>query len=134
MMVEYYDASFASLHVRVSNRAALYMYKDNLKFEILGIEKGYYADKEDAYKMKKFFKPADKEKEKSKIIEISSDVKWEDIMDTYEEVDINGEEKEKASDADEEKKKEADEKIVSLSETAKEEDKKKKKKKGKKNK
>ena len=33
MMVEYYDANFVSLHVRVSNRAALFMYKDQLGFE-----------------------------------------------------------------------------------------------------
>lgn len=131
-MVEYYNASFASLHVRVSNRAALHMYKDNLNFEILGIEKGYYADKEDAYKMKKYFKPAEKEKEKSKFIEISSDVKWEDIMDTYEEVDVNGEEKEKVADGNEEKKENVDDKNVAQSEAAKEEEKKKKKKKGKK--
>jgi hypothetical protein len=101
MMAEYYNANFASLHVRVSNRAALHMYKDNLGFEILGIEKGYYADKEDAYKMKKFFKEEDKTKEQSKFIQISSDVKWEDIKDTYEEVDVNGEEK---TDEKEEKK------------------------------
>lgn len=91
-MVDYYSASFASLHVRVSNRPALYMYKENLGFEILGIEKGYYADKEDAYKMKKFFKEAEREKEKHKIIQLTSDVKWEDIEDTFEEVDQNGEE------------------------------------------
>jgi hypothetical protein len=93
MMVDYYNASFASLHVRVSNRAALHMYKENLGFEILGIEKGYYADKEDAFKMKKYFKEEEKQKEASKIIQLSSDVNWEDIKDTYEEVDINGEEK-----------------------------------------
>ena len=130
-MVEYYDASFASLHVRVSNRAALFMYKDNLNFEILGVEKGYYADKEDAYKMKKFFKESDKEKEKSKIIEITSDVKWEDIADTYEDVDINGEEKEKVSEENE-KEVEAGDKKVNQSQAAEDEAKKKKKKKGKK--
>ncbi len=131
-MVEYYDASFASLHVRVSNRAALHMYKENLKFEILGVEKGYYADKEDAYKMKKFFKPGDIEKEKSKIIELTSEVKWEDIADTYEEVDINGEEKEKVADTTEEKAGETTEKKIIQPEAVKEEEKKKKKKKGKK--
>lgn len=130
-MVEYYDASFASLHVRVSNRAALYMYKDNLSFEIMGVEKGYYADKEDAYKMKKFFKESDKEKEKSKIIQITSDVKWEDIADTYEDVDINGEEKEKVSEENE-KEVEAGDKKVNQSQAAEDEAKKKKKKKGKK--
>ena len=33
MMQQYYDANFASLHVRVSNRAALNMYKNALGFE-----------------------------------------------------------------------------------------------------
>ncbi len=125
-MVDYYDASFASLHVRVSNRAALHMYKDNLNFEILGIEKGYYADKEDAYKMKKFFKNSERDKEKSKIIEITNDVKWEDICDTYEEVDMNGEEKEKDEEKEEEKSEETKVDIIKT-----EEEKKKKKKKGK---
>ena len=32
-MVEYHDATFVSLHVRVSNRAALFMYRDQLGFE-----------------------------------------------------------------------------------------------------
>jgi vacuolar-type H+-ATPase subunit F/Vma7 len=93
MMKEYYDANFVSLHVRVSNRPALQLYKDNLGFEVLGIEKGYYADREDAYKMKKFFKDSEKEKEKDKIIQLTDDLKWEDIKDTFEEVDEKGEEK-----------------------------------------
>ena len=93
MMVEYYDGNFVSLHVRVSNRPALQMYRDNLGFEVLGIEKAYYADKEDAFKMKKYFKESDKEKDKDKFIEISNDIKWEDIKDTFEEIDVNGEEK-----------------------------------------
>jgi hypothetical protein len=93
MMQEYHNATFASLHVRVTNRAALQMYKDNLGFEILGIEKGYYADKEDAYKMKKFFHESDKEKEKDKIIQLTSDINWDEIKDCFEEVDHNGEEK-----------------------------------------
>ena len=33
MMKEYYDASYVSLHVRVSNKAAIHMYKDILGFE-----------------------------------------------------------------------------------------------------
>ena len=33
MMQQYYDSNFASLHVRVSNRAALNMYKNALGFE-----------------------------------------------------------------------------------------------------
>jgi hypothetical protein len=34
MMVEAFDAKYCSLHVRVSNRAALGLYRDVLKFEI----------------------------------------------------------------------------------------------------
>lgn len=50
---ESYGAKFVSLHVRKSNRAALHLYKDTLQFEVLGVEKGYYADGEDAYSMRK---------------------------------------------------------------------------------
>jgi len=52
-MVENFNAKFCSLHVRVSNRAALSLYRDTLKFDVDDVEKGYYADGEDAYKMKK---------------------------------------------------------------------------------
>lgn len=52
-MVETFKAKFCSLHVRVSNRAALNLYKETLQFDIDDTEKGYYADGEDAYKMKK---------------------------------------------------------------------------------
>ncbi|PAV21376.1 acyl- N-acyltransferase [Pyrrhoderma noxium] len=47
-----YKASYVSLHVRKSNRAAIGLYRDTLKFEEDGIEKKYYADGEDAYAMK----------------------------------------------------------------------------------
>jgi peptide alpha-N-acetyltransferase len=33
MMREYYDAAYVSLHVRVTNKPALHMYKDILGFE-----------------------------------------------------------------------------------------------------
>ncbi|CAG8540111.1 5911_t:CDS:2, partial [Cetraspora pellucida] len=52
-MVEVFKAQYVSLHVRKSNRAALHLYKDTLKFRIHEIEKEYYADKEDAYAMRK---------------------------------------------------------------------------------
>ncbi|CAD6199420.1 unnamed protein product [Caenorhabditis auriculariae] len=69
-MVESYNARFVSLHVRVSNRAALNLYQNNLKFVINDTEPKYYADGEDAYAMRrdlvKFaqennIEPADKE-------------------------------------------------------------------------
>ncbi|KAF8914181.1 acyl-CoA N-acyltransferase [Gymnopilus junonius] len=51
-MAQIYRASYVSLHVRKSNRAALSLYKDTLGFTVKDIEKGYYADGEDAYAMR----------------------------------------------------------------------------------
>jgi len=52
-MVECFDAKYVSLHVRKSNRAALNLYKNSLKFETVEIEPKYYADGEDAYSMRR---------------------------------------------------------------------------------
>ncbi|KAI2810643.1 hypothetical protein RDWZM_002439 [Blomia tropicalis] len=52
-MVECFNARYVSLHVRKSNRAALHLYQNTLKFEISEIEPKYYADGEDAYAMKR---------------------------------------------------------------------------------
>lgn len=52
-MVEAFGAKFCSLHVRVSNRAALGLYRDVLKFEIYDTEAKYYADGEDAFAMRR---------------------------------------------------------------------------------
>ena len=92
MMQEYFDADFVSLHVRVSNRPALHLYHKNLGFDVRGVEKEYYADKEDAYKMRKYFKK-DKKPKDEVTIEIKDEIKYEDIKDVFEEVDANGEEK-----------------------------------------
>ncbi|KAH8596519.1 acyl-CoA N-acyltransferase [Bisporella sp. PMI_857] len=51
-MVETFNAQYVSLHVRVSNNAALRLYRDTLGFKDGGIEAKYYADGEDAYSMK----------------------------------------------------------------------------------
>lgn len=51
-MVETFNASYVSLHVRVSNIAALRLYRDTLGFKVEDIEPKYYADGEDAYSMK----------------------------------------------------------------------------------
>lgn len=51
-MCESFGAKYVSLHVRKSNRAALHLYRDSLKFENTSIEKSYYQDGEDAYAMK----------------------------------------------------------------------------------
>ncbi|KAF2840681.1 N-acetyltransferase complex ARD1 subunit [Patellaria atrata CBS 101060] len=51
-MAESYTSSYVSLHVRVSNTAALHLYRDTLGFKVERIEPKYYADGEDAYAMK----------------------------------------------------------------------------------
>lgn len=55
-LTETFQSQYVSLHVRKSNRAALHLYRDTLKFEVLSIEKSYYANGEDAYSMKKILK------------------------------------------------------------------------------
>ena len=125
MMQEYFDADYVSLHVRVSNRPALHLYHNNLGFDVRGIEKGYYADKEDAYKMRKYFKKEKKDKNEVSI-EIKDEINYEEIK--FEEVDENG--KELPTDNKNEDKKEEEEKPK---EGVKEEPKGKKKKKHKKN-
>jgi ribosomal protein S18 acetylase RimI-like enzyme len=43
------NGKYISLHVRVSNRAALGLYRDRLKYDVHDRVVGYYADGEDAY-------------------------------------------------------------------------------------
>jgi len=52
-MKEVYNAEACSLHVRESNCAAKHLYEKTLGFTREETEEGYYADGEDAYKMKK---------------------------------------------------------------------------------
>ena len=47
-----YGAVYVSLHVRVSNIAALALYRDTLGFKVIGTEQKYYADGEDAFSMR----------------------------------------------------------------------------------
>ncbi|KAK1824382.1 N-terminal acetyltransferase A complex catalytic subunit ard1 [Friedmanniomyces endolithicus] len=51
-MFETYGAVYVSLHVRVSNIAALALYRDTLRFKVGGTEAKYYADGEDAFSMR----------------------------------------------------------------------------------
>ena len=51
-MVESFGAQYVSLHVRMSNVAALRLYRDTLGFKNERIEAKYYADGEDAYAMR----------------------------------------------------------------------------------
>jgi len=55
-MVENFQAKYVSLHVRVSNRAALNLYEKTLRFDRSEVEPKYYADGEDAYAMRKDLK------------------------------------------------------------------------------
>lgn len=51
-MVEVFGAHHVSLHVRMSNIAALRLYQDTLGFTNEKVELKYYADGEDAYSMR----------------------------------------------------------------------------------
>ena len=55
-MAESHRAHYVSLHVRVSNTAALHLYRDTLGFEVERVESKYYADGEDAYAMRRDLK------------------------------------------------------------------------------
>ena len=50
-----FDAEYVSLHVRKSNKAAYHLYSQTLAYDIFDVEKGYYADGEDAYDMRCYF-------------------------------------------------------------------------------
>lgn len=52
-MVELYNAKYCSLHVRETNYAAIHLYNDTLGFQKQAKERGYYADGEDAWEMRK---------------------------------------------------------------------------------
>ncbi|GMH76066.1 hypothetical protein TrVE_jg8647 [Triparma verrucosa] len=54
-MRQIFKAEYVSLHVRKSNQAAFHLYNETLKYEVNDVEKGYYADKEDAYDMRCVF-------------------------------------------------------------------------------
>jgi ribosomal protein S18 acetylase RimI-like enzyme len=56
VMLECHDALYVSLHVRVSNKAALTLYKNTLGFQVHGVESKYYADSEDAFDMRKYLR------------------------------------------------------------------------------
>jgi ribosomal protein S18 acetylase RimI-like enzyme len=56
-MPKIYHAEYVSLHVRRSNTAAIHLYHDTLKFDVYKVDDKYYADQEDAFDMRKYFKP-----------------------------------------------------------------------------
>jgi N-alpha-acetyltransferase 10/11 len=62
-MAGVFRAHYVSLHVRKSNRAAFHLYTRTLGYDINDIEKGYYADGEDAYDMRCVFKQEENEEQ-----------------------------------------------------------------------
>eukprot|EP00804_Cyclotella_cryptica_P020694 CCRYP_003490-RA/>CCRYP_003490-RA protein AED:0.35 eAED:0.35 QI:151/1/1/1/0.5/0.33/3/412/175 len=71
-MEEVFGAQFVSLHVRKSNRAAFHLYAETLKYKINDVERGYYADGEDAYDMRCTF--AEQRRENGKVEELAAGV------------------------------------------------------------
>jgi peptide alpha-N-acetyltransferase len=64
-MQDVFESEYVSLHVRKSNRAAFHLYSVTLNCRVNDIEKGYYADGEDAYDMRCYFgKAAEREAKK----------------------------------------------------------------------
>jgi N-alpha-acetyltransferase 10/11 len=51
-MVETFGAQYVSLHVRISNKAAIHLYTKTLGFDQEKTESKYYADGEDAFSMR----------------------------------------------------------------------------------
>jgi len=69
-MADVFEAEFVSLHVRKSNRAAFHLYKNTLQYEINDVEKGYYADGEDAYDMRcTFVKKEEEANDEDEVVE-----------------------------------------------------------------
>ncbi len=60
-MEDVFEAEYVSLHVRKSNRAAFHLYSVTLRYVVNDVEKGYYADGEDAYDMRCYFKKEEQE-------------------------------------------------------------------------
>lgn len=73
-MADVFEAEFVSLHVRKSNRAAFHLYNVTLKYEIENVEREYYADGEDAYDMRCYFKKDSKSKKNDAVEAITHGV------------------------------------------------------------
>ena len=76
-MVECFNAKYVSLHVRKSNRAALHLYTNTLKFSIYETEPKYYADGEDAYAMRRYLSEVNEEVTKCSVTNKLAQVKLE---------------------------------------------------------
>lgn len=91
-MADVFDAHYVSLHVRKSNRAAYHLYSVTLAYEVNDVEKGYYADGEDAYDMRCYFKkpsPSKHNQLPSTAATTSSDVQVPDQVEEDTETDAS---------------------------------------------
>lgn len=77
-MVETFGAHYVSLHVRVSNAAAIHLYRDTLGFKTEKTEAKYYADGEDAYCMKLDLSPIREAIQKEQLEERNGEKKTEE--------------------------------------------------------
>lgn len=68
-MKDVFDAEYVSLHVRKSNRAAFHLYSITLRYQVHDVEKGYYADGEDAYDMRCYFRGENAKKQRQRQLE-----------------------------------------------------------------
>lgn len=98
-MKETFQAEYASLHVRKSNTAAKHLYINTLKYEVYDTEAKYYADSEDAYDMRCYFKKPseDADGNKSKQLKGGVDKVRESGGKHNENKTNNGDDKEKHS-------------------------------------
>lgn len=71
-MQDVFESEYVSLHVRKSNRAAFHLYSVTLNYTVNEVEKGYYADGEDAYDMRCYFRKDPKDVIKDELVEPSS--------------------------------------------------------------
>lgn len=76
-MHQVFGAKFVSLHVRKSNRAAFHLYAETLKYKINDVERGYYADGEDAYDMRCYFGEVEESGKKDEITEATNSLEKE---------------------------------------------------------
>jgi len=65
-MDEVFQSPFVSLHVRVTNKPAIHLYEQLLGYYVHDVEEKYYADGENAFDMRKYFKPDAKGKQPGK--------------------------------------------------------------------
>jgi peptide alpha-N-acetyltransferase len=94
-MAETYGAHYVSLHVRVSNTAALHLYRDTLGFKVDKIEAKYYADGEDAYSMHMDLQDLRMQAEEERKGGDENEDEGDDVGSQGKKEDVKGEKKEK---------------------------------------